>query len=52
MSTDPISDMLARIRNASMARHELMRLPASSLKKNVAEILKAEGYVADVRQEE
>jgi small subunit ribosomal protein S8 len=52
MSTDPISDMLARIRSASMARHELMRLPASSLKKNVAEILKAEGYVADVRQEE
>lgn len=52
MSTDPISDMLARIRNASMARHELMRLPASSLKKNVADILKAEGYVADVRQEE
>jgi small subunit ribosomal protein S8 len=52
MSTDPISDMLARIRNASMARHELMRLPASNLKKNVADILKAEGYVADVRQEE
>jgi small subunit ribosomal protein S8 len=49
---DPISDMLARIRNAALARHELTRLPASNLKRNVAEILKAEGFVADVRQEE
>jgi small subunit ribosomal protein S8 len=49
---DPISDMLARIRNAALARQELTRLPASNLKRNVAEILKAEGYVADVRQEQ
>ncbi|HET9960203.1 MAG TPA: 30S ribosomal protein S8 [Polyangiaceae bacterium] len=49
---DPVSDMLARIRNAALARHELTRLPASGLKKGIAEILKAEGYVADVRQEE
>ncbi len=52
MTTDPISDMLARIRNAAMARHELTRLPASNLKHNVAELLKAEGFVADVREEE
>lgn len=52
MMTDPIADLLGRIRNAAMARHELTRLPASKLKKNVAELLKAEGYVADVRQEE
>jgi small subunit ribosomal protein S8 len=52
MVNDPISDMLARIRNASMAHHELTRLPASRLKHSIAEVLKAEGYVADVRTEE
>ena len=52
MMTDPIADLLARIRNASMARHELTRVPANKLKKSIAELLKAEGYVADVRQEE
>jgi len=52
MMTDPIADLLGRIRNAAMARHELTRLPASKLKRSVAEILKQEGYVADVRQEE
>src|SRR6185503_10118501 len=44
--------MLARIRNAALARHELTRLPASNLKHKVAELLKAEGYVSDVREEE
>ena len=52
MTSDPISDMLARIRNAALARHELTRLPASTLKHQVAELLKTEGYVADVREEE
>ena len=52
MMTDPIADLLSRIRNASMARHELTRVPANKLKKNIALLLKAEGYVADVRQEE
>src|SRR5688572_24688225 len=52
MMTDPIADLLGRIRNAAMARHELTRLPASKLKKSVAELLKKEGYVSDVRQEE
>jgi small subunit ribosomal protein S8 len=52
MMTDPVADLLARIRNASMARHELTRVPANKLKKNIALLLKAEGYVADVRQEE
>ena len=52
MMTDPVADLLSRIRNASMARHELTRVPANKLKKNVALLLKAEGYVADVRQEE
>lgn len=52
MVNDPISDLLARIRNASLAHHELTRLPASKLKYSIAELLKAEGYVADVREEE
>ena len=52
MLTDPIADMLTRIRNAALARHERTLVPASQLKKHIAEILKAEGYIADVRQEE
>jgi len=51
MTTDPISDMLARIRNASMARHASTCMPASKIKKAIAEILKAEGFIADVRDE-
>jgi small subunit ribosomal protein S8 len=49
MMTDPVSDMLSRIRNAAMARHERTHVPASKLKRHIAEILKAEGYIADVR---
>ena len=52
MMTDPVADLLSRIRNASMARHVLTRVPANKPKKNIALLLKAEGYVADVRQEE
>ena len=52
MMTDPVSDMLTRIRNAALARHERTLVPASQLKKHIAEILKSEGYIADVRQEE
>jgi small subunit ribosomal protein S8 len=51
MTTDPIADMLARIRNASMARHASTLMPASKIKKAIAEILKAEGFIADVRDE-
>jgi small subunit ribosomal protein S8 len=52
MMTDPVSDMLTRIRNAALARHERTLVPASQLKKHIAEILKLEGFIADVRQEE
>lgn len=52
MTTDPIADMLARIRNASMARHESTRMPASKIKKAILELLKSEGFIADVRLEE
>lgn len=51
MVTDPIADFLTRIRNAAMARHETTRLPASKLKRAIADILKAEGFVSDVRTE-
>lgn len=46
--TDPIADMLTRIRNANMARHEKVEVPASNIKKEIARILKEEGFVRDV----
>lgn len=46
--TDPIADMLTRIRNANIVRHEKLELPASNLKKEVAEILKREGFIREV----
>lgn len=49
MMTDPIADMLTRIRNAALARHDRTEVPASKMKQAVAEILKSEGYIADVR---
>ncbi|HHX77656.1 MAG TPA: 30S ribosomal protein S8 [Firmicutes bacterium] len=45
--SDPIADMLTRIRNASMARHETLELPASRMKLSVAQILKEEGFIKD-----
>lgn len=46
--TDPIADLLTRIRNANIVRHEKLELPASNIKKEVAEILKREGFIRDV----
>ena len=46
--TDPIADMLTRIRNANMVRHEKLEVPASNLKKEIAEILMRDGFVRDV----
>ncbi|KAB1504284.1 30S ribosomal protein S8 [Corynebacterium sp. 320] len=45
--TDPIADMLSRVRNASNAFHESVSMPSSKLKVNIAEILKKEGYIAN-----
>jgi small subunit ribosomal protein S8 len=45
--TDPIGDMLTRIRNASAARHEKVVVPASRLKLRIAEVLREEGYIKD-----
>ena len=50
MLTDPIADMLTRIRNAALARHDRIEIPASKLKLAVAKILKSEGYIADVQE--
>ena len=46
--TDPIADMLTRIRNAQTARHEKVEVPCSKAKRAIADILLAEGYVASV----
>jgi small subunit ribosomal protein S8 len=46
--TDPIADMLTRIRNANTVGHDKLEVPASKLKKEIAEILKNEGFVRDV----
>ena len=43
--TDPIADMLTRIRNANSARHETVDVPASNMKKAIAAILLEEGYI-------
>ncbi|RFU61410.1 30S ribosomal protein S8 [Peribacillus glennii] len=46
--TDPIADLLTRIRNANMVRHEKLEVPASKVKNEIAQILKREGFVRDV----
>ncbi|HWC10938.1 MAG TPA: 30S ribosomal protein S8 [Acidimicrobiales bacterium] len=47
--TDPIADMLTRIRNGSVAAQETVRMPSSKLKESLAAILRQEGYIADFR---
>jgi small subunit ribosomal protein S8 len=44
--TDPIADMLTRLRNANQAYHEQVAMPYSKIKANIAEVLKSEGYIA------
>jgi small subunit ribosomal protein S8 len=51
VQTDPIADMLARIRNANKALHEEVRMPTSRMKESIARILVEEGYVRDTRIE-
>ena len=52
MLTDPIADMLTRIRNANKALHETARMPTSRMKVEIARLLKEEGYIRDFRVEE
>ena len=47
--TDPVADMLARIRNSIQARHQKVDIPASNLKVEIARILKEEGYIASFK---
>ncbi len=48
MMTDPIADMLTRIRNGLGAKHDVVRIPSSGLKKEIARILSEEGFVGEV----
>jgi small subunit ribosomal protein S8 len=52
MMTDPIADMLTRIRNGALARHDRVEMPHSRLKEHVADVMKSEGYLDDVRVSE
>ena len=47
MMTDPIADLLTRIRNAAQERHPATRVPASKVKRRILEILKSEGFISD-----
>jgi small subunit ribosomal protein S8 len=51
MLTDPVGDMLARIKNANKALHETAAMPASRMKEEIARLLKEEGYIKDYRIE-
>ncbi|MFN2469042.1 MAG: 30S ribosomal protein S8 [Gaiellaceae bacterium] len=51
MQTDPIADMLTRIRNANKAMHDRTQMPTSRLKEDIARLLKEEGYIKDYRIE-
>ena len=50
--TDPIADMLTRLRNANQAYHDRVQMPYSKIKANIAEVLKSEGYVSAWQVEE
>jgi len=47
MQTDPIADFITVIRNANMARHDVITVPSSNLKVEIARVLKEEGYISD-----
>lgn len=52
MVTDPIADLLTRIRNAQMAQHRVVEIPASNLKKRITEILYTQGYILKYKFED
>lgn len=52
MNTDPIADMLTRIRNANMVSHETVEIPSSKLKVELAKLLKNEGFISDYEVKE
>jgi small subunit ribosomal protein S8 len=50
-TSDPLADMFTRIRNAASARHDEVRIPASNVKRAVAEVLKEEGFIRGIAEE-
>jgi len=52
MMTDPIADMLTRIRNAVAVEHPLVDMPSSKMRRRIAEVLKSEGYIWDYQEVE
>ena len=48
--TDPIADLLTRIRNANVVRHEIVEVPSSTIKKEIANILLQEGYIKEIKE--
>ncbi len=50
--SDPLADMCTRIRNAALARHESVRVPASKVKQSIADVLQAEGFIGGYTKEE
>ncbi|PYY34871.1 MULTISPECIES: 30S ribosomal protein S8 [unclassified Curtobacterium] len=50
--TDPVADMLTRLRNANSAHHDAVSLPSSKLKQTIADILKREGYISEWKVED
>ena len=48
--TDPIADLLTRVRNANTAKHEIVEVPSSNIKKAVANIMLQEGYLKDIEE--
>jgi len=51
MLTDPIADMLTRIRNASEKRHQTTKVPASRMARSIAKVLQQEGFISDISEE-
>ena len=52
MYTDPIADYLTRVRNAQMARHKVVEIPASGIKKEITKILEEKGYILSHKLED
>ncbi|WP_234123247.1 30S ribosomal protein S8 [Clostridium hydrogenum] len=50
VTTDPIADLLTRIRNANIVKHEVVELPSSKIKKSIVDILLREGYIKDIEE--
>ncbi|MGB9680025.1 MAG: 30S ribosomal protein S8 [Thermoanaerobacteraceae bacterium] len=50
VTTDPIADMLTRIRNANIAKHEIVEIPASNMKRSIAMIMLREGFIKSVEE--